>query len=135
MPDLVNYEIVTQQVHSRVDGKLFAIEHGDVKLFDFKRVFFIDSNKGSKRGEHAHKSCSQWISALTGEVQITLKNGASTELVHLQNLGELLVVPPGIWVEIDFVESGVIAVGADMPYQESDYIRQWSDFLVYKGKS
>ena len=135
MPDLVDYEIVTRRVHSRVDGNLFAIEHGDANLFDFKRIFFIQSEKGSKRGEHAHKSCSQWISALTGKVQITLKNGASTDLVHLQTLGELLVVPPGIWVEIDFIESGVIAVGADMPYQESDYIRQWGDFLEYKRKS
>jgi dTDP-4-dehydrorhamnose 3,5-epimerase-like enzyme len=130
----VDFNLLKTQVHSRANGKLFSIEHGNPNVFDFKRVFFIKGIAGIKRGEHAHKACAQWISVITGSVSITLKDGSAVDKIALHEFGELLIVPPGIWVEIDFLESSVVAVGADMTYEESDYLRDWSEFMEYKAK-
>lgn len=130
----VDFSLLSAQVHSRADGKLFSIEQGHPGLFDFKRVFFIQGKAGIKRGEHAHKACTQWISALSGCVSIILKDGSDANKIDLHEFGELLIVPPGIWVEIDFLEPSVVVVGADMTYEESDYIREWSIFMEFKAK-
>lgn len=128
-----SFAILNQEVYARNDGKLFAVERGDSRLFEFERIFFIKSETGDVRGKHAHKACSQWISVLSGEVQITLKNGDSTDHVNLKTFGELVLVPPGIWVEIKFVESSVVVVGADLRFQESDYLRVWDEYLEFRG--
>lgn len=130
----VDFNLLSTQVHSRANGKLFSIEQGNPNLFDFKRVFFIQGKSGIKRGEHAHKECSQWISVLSGSVGIILKDGSAVSKIELHEFGDLLVVPPEIWVEIDFLETSIVVVGADMTYEESDYIRVWSEFMEYKEK-
>jgi hypothetical protein len=130
----VDFNLLRTQVHSRANGKLFSVEQGHPGLFDFKRVFFIQGKAGIKRGEHAHKACTQWISVLSGSISIILKDGSHVNKIDLHEFGELLIVPPGIWVEIDFLEPSVVAVGADMAYEESDYIREWSIFMEFKAK-
>lgn len=122
------------KVYSKESGDLFSIEHGNSNLFDFRRVFFIKGIAGSRRGEHAHRKCLQWLSVLTGKVNITLKDGSTITRVSLYEFGELLIIPAGIWLEIDFLESSLVAVGADMTYEETDYLRDWIEFMDYKAK-
>lgn len=48
--------------------------------------------------------------------------------------GELaLLVPPGIWVEIDVRQNqSVLIVLCDRPYEEHDYIRDYAEFLSFR---
>ncbi len=130
-----NFKIVRQPIFSEQAGRLFAVQHGQDELFDFKRVFFIEGASGSRRGEHAHKACFQWLCVLAGKVKITLKNGVEEYSVASTGFGEVIVVNPGLWVEMDFLEPGIVAAGANELYDESDYIRSWTEFLKFRGIS
>lgn len=129
------FNIFRQPIFSEQGGRLFAIQHGQHELFDFRRVFFIEGISGSKRGEHAHKSCFQWLCVLSGKVKITLKDGIEIHSLAHTGFGEIILVNPGLWVEIDFLESGIVAAGANELYDESDYIRNWEEFLHFRGIS
>jgi hypothetical protein len=133
MPLSQAFKIVRQPIFDEQGGRLFAVQHGQYELFDFRRVLFIEGVSGSKRGEHAHKACSQWLCVLTGKVKITLKDGAEEHSLALTGFGEIVIVNPGLWVELDFLEPGVVAAGADELYDENDYIRNWAEFLRFRG--
>ena len=133
MTSYPGYSIIHQPVFTSVAGRLFAVEQGQFDLFDLRRVFFIEGPAGSKRGEHAHRACTQWISVLSGTVRITIKDGIQDYVVSPTGFGELVVVNPGLWVELDFQEHGTVAVGADRIYEEHDYLRNWEEYLRFRG--
>jgi dTDP-4-dehydrorhamnose 3,5-epimerase-like enzyme len=126
-------KIVKLPVFDSSTGRLFAVQHGEQHLFDFKRVFFIEGNSGSKRGQHAHRESTQWLSLLKGDIKVKLMDGESHKLISSLKFGELLIVEAGIWVEIDFLEESVVAVGTNTLYKEADYLRDWSDYLEFRG--
>lgn len=135
MPLGQDFKIVRQPIFSEQAGRLFAVQQGQHELFNFKRVFFIEGASGTRRGEHAHKTCFQWLCVLTGKVEITLKDGVEEYSLATTGFGDVIVVNPGLWVEMDFLEPGVVVAGASELYDESDYIRNWTEFLRFRGIS
>jgi hypothetical protein len=112
-------------------GNLTVIE-GDKIPFQIRRVYYLsDVPDGTKRGGHAHKALHQFIFASSGAFDIHLDDGHEKRTVHLHrnNLG--LYVCPMIWREIDnFSPGAVCMVLASDHYLESDYYRDYSDFLA-----
>lgn len=102
--------------------------------FDIKRVFYLyDIPGGESRGAHAHKKCHQFLVAASGAFEVVLDDGINKRTVTLNRPFFGLHVPPGIWAsEQGFSSGSVCLVLASEKYDESDYIRDYEEFLKYR---
>ena len=100
--------------------------------FQVERVFSI-SSKNTIRGNHAHKDCTQFIVCLSGSLDVFVDDGLTKQKYILTSSSEGLIIPPGIWAHQEYsaVET-MINVYCDEDYRESDYIRNYKDFVSYK---
>jgi len=112
-------------------GNLTFIEGGRHIDFDIQRVYYLyDVPGGSERGGHAHKALRQLIIAMSGSFDVHLDDGRNKRTVHLNRSYVGLYVCPMIWRELDNFSSGsVCMVLASNRYDESDYFRQYDEFL------
>lgn len=113
-------------------GNLTFIE-GNVHVpFDIKRVYYLyDVPGGAERGGHAHKALSQLIVAMSGSFDVLLDDGTEKRRFHLNRSYQGLYVCPMIWRELDNFSSGsVCMVLASNIYQESDYYRDYQEYLT-----
>jgi len=102
--------------------------------FQVERVFSI-SSKNTIRGNHAHKDCTQFIVCLSGSLDVFVDDGLTKQKYILTSSSEGLIIPPGIWAHQEYgaVET-MINVYCDQDYRESDYIRNYEDFINYKNE-
>ena len=115
-------------------GNLTSIQNSIEIPFDIKRIFYLyDIPGGKDRGAHAHIECHQFLIAGSGSFDVLLDDGKSKKLVNLNQPYKGLHIPPGIWAsEINFSSGSICLVLASHKYDESDYIRDYKEFLVYK---
>lgn len=119
----------------RREGNLSIVENGVDLPFDVKRVFYIyDIPGGESRGAHAHKECHQFLIAVSGAFEVLLDDGRTQRLVQLNRPYQGLHIPPGLWAsEINFSSGAVCLVLTSHEYCETDYIRDYSNYIEYKG--
>lgn len=119
--------------HGDDRGMLVALEEGKEIPFPVKRVYYMyDTVPGVRRGFHAHKCLEQILICIHGSCKIHLDNGRETEEVALSNPYEGLYIPNDMWREMyDFSSDAVLMVLASVPYDESDYIRSYDEFIKY----
>jgi len=112
-------------------GNLTFIEGGQHIPFDIKRVYYLyDVPGGSERGGHAHKALSQLIIAMSGSFDVVLDEGGEKKRYHLNRSYQGLYVCPMMWRELDNFSSGsVCMVLASNIYEESDYFRNYNEYL------
>ena len=112
-------------------GNLTFIEGERHIHFVIKRVYYLyDVPGGAERGGHGHKELEQLIVALSGSFDVNLDDGHQTALYHLNRPNIGLYVSRMIWREIDNFSSGsVCLVFASTYYEESDYYRDYNDFV------
>lgn len=124
------------QQHGDDRGQLVALEEGKEIPFEVKRVYYMyDTVEGVRRGFHAHKCLSQILICVHGSCKIHLDNGTETAEVNLDTPYEGLYVSNDMWREMyDFSSDAVLMVLASELYDESDYIRDYDEFLKYVGK-
>ena len=117
--------------HGDERGQLVAIEALRDLPFEFKRVYYIyDTKDGVRRGFHAHYDLEQILICVSGSCKIHLDNGFETEGVLLDKPSEGLYIANNMWREMyDFTKDAVLLVIASRPYEESDYIRNYDDFI------
>ena len=112
-------------------GNLSFIE-GDKHIpFQIKRVYYLyDVPGGAERGAHAHKDLHQLIISMSGSFDIHLDDGFKKKTFHLNRSYLGLYVCPMIWRQLDnFSSGGVCMVLASNYYLDSDYLREYDDFL------
>jgi dTDP-4-dehydrorhamnose 3,5-epimerase-like enzyme len=116
------------------DGDLVVAEgHSDNVPFSIARIFNVRADKGSTRGRHAHRECTQLLICTNGTVQVTCDDGKQTSIYILDKVNYGLLIEPGIWAEQKYMkENSVLTVLCNLPYDEGDYIRDYKDFLKYK---
>lgn len=104
--------------------------------FQIKRVYYLyDIPGGETRGGHAHKRLYQLMVAASGSFDVLLDNGISKRKVMLNRPNTGLIIVPGIWRELSNFSSGSVSlVLASLLYDESDYIREYKQFLKYKNE-
>ncbi len=114
-------------------GNLSVIEGIRDIPFEIKRVYYIWANtENHQRGSHAHKSLEQVFVAMHGSCKITIDDGCHKELFELYSPASYLLLKSGYWREIsDFSKDCVLLVLASEYYDESDYIRDYDEFLKY----
>ncbi len=113
-------------------GNLTFVEADRHVPFEFRRVYYLyDVPGGAERGGHAHKALNQLIVAMSGSFDIHLDDGTSKKSFHMNRSYFGLYVCPMIWREMDNFSSGAVClVLASNYYDESDYYRNYEDFLV-----
>lgn len=111
-------------------GNLTFIETPQHIPFDIARVYYLyDVPGGAERGGHAHKELQQLIIAMSGSFDIVLDDGVNKERIHLNRPYFGLYVNTMVWRELDNFSSGsVCMVLASIPYDESDYYRDYEEF-------
>ena len=117
--------------HGDYRGQLIAIEQQIDIPFEIKRVYYIfDTLENVRRGFHAHKELQQVLICTSGECNIFLDDGKERQIVHLNNPSEGLYISGCIWREMyDFSPGTVLMVLASDYYNESDYIRDYNEFM------
>lgn len=120
--------------HSSRKGDICVAENGETIPFDVKRLYYLyDVPGGMSRGGHAHKALYQLIVAASGSFTVTLNDGKVKRSFMLNRPYQGLLVKPGIWRDLDDFSSGsVCLVLASEKYDESDYIREYEEFLEYR---
>jgi dTDP-4-dehydrorhamnose 3,5-epimerase-like enzyme len=118
-------------------GSLIAIEEDYNVPFEIKRVYYIfDTKKGVERGFHAHIDLKQLAIVLKGSCTFVLDNGSKREEILLDNPNNGLLIEGLIWREMKyFSEDCVLLVLASEHYDESDYIRDYDEFLKVSDDS
>jgi len=135
MPKVFDCHVYRLQQVSVVSGRITFVENGNDVPFDVKRVFYLyDIPAGEDRGAHAHKECHQILIAVAGSFEIVVEDGRLKKTLFLNQPFTGLHIPPGIWAHQQNFSSGSIClVLASHPYNESDYIRNYEDYLKYRG--
>jgi glyoxylate utilization-related uncharacterized protein len=116
---------------SSENGSLTAIEAHRHVPFEIKRVYYLyDVPGGGARGEHAHKALEQVIIAMSGSFDVHVDDGRQKTTFHLNRSYQGLYLAPGTWRRLDnFSSASVCVVLASAFFSESDYIRNYDEFL------
>jgi len=119
--------------YSDAKGSLSVLEGADIP-FVIRRIYYIhDVPVGAVRGEHGHRQLEQIILCLSGVVEVMICDGIKQEFFTLADPSTLLYVPSGRWRSVKFKEAGsVLCVLASRPFDKSDYIYDYEEFLEWK---
>jgi len=112
-------------------GGLMSLEGNKNIPFEIKRVYFIyNTSENASRGFHAHKELQQVAICISGACRFILDNGSLKEEVVLNTKYQGLFINKMLWREMhDFTSDCILMVLASAPYDESDYIRDYSNFI------
>jgi dTDP-4-dehydrorhamnose 3,5-epimerase-like enzyme len=110
------------------------VEGGVDVPFTIERVYYLyDVPGGETRGGHAHLDLQQLVVAVMGSFELVLDDGEERRTIRLDRAYQGVYVPRLIWRELVNFSSGCICmVLASRPYEENDYIRDYSEFLECK---
>ena len=111
-------------------GNLSVIEKNIIP-FDIKRVYYLyDVPSGAERGGHSHKKQKEFLIALSGSFDVVLDNGTQRRNITLNRPDRGLLIPNGIWRELEHFSSGAVCLSlVSAEYDESDYIRDYDAYL------
>ena len=125
----IKYKIIDIPRISDPRGNLAVIEK-DCIPFAIKRVYYLyDVPSDAYRGGHAHKEQLEFLVALSGSFEVVLDDNKTKEKVMLNKPNKGLLIPTGIWRELENFSSGAVClVLASDVFEENDYIRDYSDF-------
>lgn len=132
----MDYELLKFNIIGDQRGSLIALEGNHDIPFDIKRVYYIfGTEKSVIRGKHAHKKLEQVIFCPSGSCDFILDDGKNREKVSLTRPDEGLYIKNNLWREFtNFSKDCVVMVLASEPYTESDYIRDYDEFVRGREK-
>ena len=115
-------------------GNLSVVEEGFLP-YTVKRVYYLyDVPSGAYRGGHAHKEQQEFLIPLSGSFEVILDDGENKKSVTLNKPNKGLLIPTGIWRELENFSSGAVClVLSSGRFLESDYIREYKDFKLFKS--
>jgi UDP-2-acetamido-3-amino-2,3-dideoxy-glucuronate N-acetyltransferase len=112
-------------------GDLSAGEFERHVPFAVRRYFMVfDVPSEDVRGEHAHRTCHQFLLCVRGRCRVVVDNGRKRSEVELDrpNLG--LYLPPMVWgIQYRHSADALLLVFASDYYDPADYIRDYGEFL------
>jgi UDP-2-acetamido-3-amino-2,3-dideoxy-glucuronate N-acetyltransferase len=81
------------------------------------------------RGEHAHRTCTQFLVCAHGACSVVVDDGISSKEMRLDSPERALLVPPLVWfVQYKFTSDAALVVLASEPYRSDEYIRDYDEF-------
>ena len=129
--------IINSKKFIKLSGKLLPITFNNKFPIKVKRMFFIYGKKKYKRGDHAHKKCSQVFIPIKGTIKINIKYRKTKKSVLLSaNRSRSLFVPPKIWGSVEFLNNNaLVLVLTDYEYDFKDYIETYKEFIAFQRKN
>ena len=118
-----------------VRGNLSFVEQFNHIPFEIKRTYWIyDVPGGEDRGGHAFKANQEFVVALSGAFDVVVDDGARKKTFTLNRSYYGLYVPAGLWRTMENFSTNSLALefGSEH-YSESDYIREYEDFVKMKN--
>ena len=118
-------------------GTLTAGEAPAQIPFTPARYFMVFDVPGKDvRGEHAHRTCSQFLVCARGSVSVVVDDGRESEDIVLDAPDLGLYVPPMIWaVQYKYSADALLLVLASDPYDPADYIRDYAEFVSLRDRT
>lgn len=118
-------------------GWLIALQGEQGIPFAIRRVYYIfGTQPGVRRGMHAHHQLEQVAVCVSGRCSFLIDDGSKRGAVILDSPSRGLYLSGVIWHEMfDFSPDCVLMVLASDYYDESDYIRDYDEFLRVVGES
>jgi hypothetical protein len=116
------------------DGKLAFAEGSRTIPFEIKRVYYIyDLGKTTAiRGKHAHKELEQVIFCIKGSYTLGLDDGSTREELFIDKPEQGVFLGKELWHTMSgFSADCVLLVLASDYHYESDYIRDYAQFIKY----
>lgn len=114
-------------------GSLSFVELGQILDFPTHRVYWLYNLK-KDRGGHAHKNLKQFIFCTHGSVDFVLDDGEHTTTITLDAPNKGLYIIKPLWREITNIKNNPqVIICASENYQESDYIRSYEEFKLWKS--
>ena len=124
-------KLIQLNSHGDDRGQLISLEANKNIPFAIQRVYYIyNTLPGVRRGFHAHKTLEQVLVCTHGHCSILLDDGSNKETTTLDRPDKGLYIGAMLWREMyDFSPGCVLTVFASEYYKESDYIRNYQQFL------
>lgn len=116
-------------------GNLSFIEEEKHIPFKIERTYWIyDVPGGQVRGGHAFKVQQELIVALSGSFDVQVDDGKQKKIYSLNRSYYGLYIPAGLWRQMqNFSTNSLAIVLSSTTFSEEDYIREYPEFLKYKG--
>jgi len=95
-----------------------------------KRYFLVYGVPGREvRGEHAHKTCHQFLVCVSGSCAVLIDDGSARREVSLDRPSLGLYLPPMVWsVQYKYTLDAKLLVLASEYYDPEDYIRDYAEY-------
>lgn len=118
-------------------GSLAALELTRDLPFVPRRFFVVYRVPSAEaRGEHAHRTCHQFLMCLAGSMTVLVDDGTERAQVVLDDPGLGLYMPPMVWgTQYAHSPDAILAVLASDPYDSNDYVRDYDEFLQLRSGS
>jgi acetyltransferase-like isoleucine patch superfamily enzyme len=115
---------------SDLRGDLAPVEFARDLPFMPQRSFVVHGVPTNKvRGEHAHRICHQFLTAVHGSLSVVVDDGQHRAEAVLDNPSMGLYLPPLVWgIQYRFEADTALLVNASHPYDPGDYIRDYESF-------
>lgn len=115
-------------------GNLSFIEEENHIPFKIERAYWIyDVPGGQVRGGHAFREQREFIIALSGSFDVVVDDGSSRKVYSLNRSYYGLYIPCGLWRQMEnFSTNSLAVVLSSTKFIESDYIRDYEEFLNYR---
>lgn len=100
--------------------------------FVVKRYFMVFNVPTAEvRGEHAHRTCHQFLIAAHGHLSVVADDGAERKEFLLDRPDKGLYLPPMVWgIQYRFSADAVLLVFASEHYDPADYIRDYDAWFA-----
>ena len=118
-----------------IRGSLTVGEFDSSIPFAIKRYFMVfDVPSKETRGEHAHRTCHQFLICVRGSCSLVADDGLQRQefLLDRPDLG--IHLPPMVWgIQYNYSADALLLVYASHFYDNADYIRNYLEFRQLVG--
>ena len=127
-------KIIDIRRYSDSRGYLSVVEGGLDIPFEIKRIYYLYMVPEVARGAHAHKELQQLLIATSGSAEVIMDDGTQKKSFVLDQPWKGLLIAPGLWRDLEhFTKDAIVMCLASEKYDATDYIRDYNEFLAYKG--
>lgn len=112
-------------------GKLIVAEGLKDIPFEIARIFYIyGADAKTVRGCHANRRSEFVFINICGQSKVKVMDGKNDKVFLLDKPYKGIYMPKMVWKEMyDFSENAILLVLASEPYDSTEYIRDYQDYI------